>query len=132
MLNIVCVDDNYLFLTSLAAQLKNRGYSPIFATNPKTALLELSNASRKSNPIHVVITDFHMAGYYNAVELCRKVISEFPSTFIAVLTADSDVQLKNFGGNKPDILLNKSGNYQELLFNNLDKLETELAANSIS
>jgi len=132
MLNIVCVDDDYIFLTSLAAELKNQGYTPIIATNPKTALLEMSSASRKSDPIQVVITDFHMPGHYNAVEFCRKIIPEFPSVFIIVLTADSEVHMKDFGSFQPDILLTKSSNYHDALFRNLKEVEQKFSANSCS
>ena len=128
MLNIVCVDANYLFLTSIGTQLKNLGYTPILTTNPKTALLEMSSAERQSIPIHALITGFQFPGFYNAIEFCKKAVSEFPSIFITVLTIDSNIRMKDFGSYQPDVLLNKFGNYQKLLFDKLKELEDGLTA----
>lgn len=127
MLNIICLDNNYLFLTTLAVLLKNKGFNPILATNPTTVLLEMSLAKRKLTPIHALITDFHAPGFHTADEFCKKIITEFPETFIAVLTGDTSITPHDFGSVKPDILLNKREDYQAPLLSSLEQLKRKLS-----
>jgi DNA-binding NtrC family response regulator len=65
----------------LGAELAHRGYATVVETDPERAL-----ASLGAREVDVVVTDLRMLGM-NGVELCERIVAEYPELPVVLLTA---------------------------------------------
>ncbi len=85
-LNILLVDDEEAFVTTLQERLELRGYSPRVALNGQTALDMIA-----MDPPDVVILDLRMPGL-SGIEVLRRIRQQWPGLPVIMLSGHGSDQ----------------------------------------